>query len=183
MSEISERYRRLSSAFAECVAGVAEDQWDEPTPCEDWTARELVKHVADTQGLFLGFVGRDLGSLPDVTDDPVAAWSGASAVVQRELDDPERAAATYEGLWGETTFEAGVDRFLNFDLVVHRWDLATATGQDDRMDPADVERAWRDAESFGDAARTPGVFGPEVQAPSDADEQARLLAFLGRKPV
>ena len=35
------------------------------------------------------------------------------------------------GFFGETTFESAIDRFANFDLVVHRWDLARATGGDD----------------------------------------------------
>jgi hypothetical protein len=34
---------------------------------------------------------------------------------------------------------------------------------------------------MGDAMRGPGAFGPELEAPEDADEQTRLLAFLGRR--
>ena len=28
--------------------------------------------------------------------------------------------------------------------------------------------------------RVPGVFGPKVEAPAGADEQTRMLAFMGR---
>src|SRR2546425_749697 len=38
-------------------------------------------------------------------------------------------------------------------------------------------------ESFGDAMRGPRAFGPAVEPPPDADDQGRLLAFLGRRPV
>ena len=61
MSEVSERYRRLSDAFATKVAAVPADKWDAPTPCGDWTTRDLVRHVVDTQGLFLGLVGKQIG--------------------------------------------------------------------------------------------------------------------------
>jgi len=75
-----------------------------------------------------------------------------------------------------------VNRFLCFDLVVHGWDLARAQGLDDAIAPDDIARVRAHAEAFGDALRSPGAFGPEVAAPSDADDQARLLAFLGRRP-
>ncbi len=182
MSEISERYGRLAATFAAKVAAVGEESWDRPTPCEGWTVRDLVGHVVGTQAMFLGFVGRELGEIPSVDDDPVAAWSAARAVVQGDLEDPERATAGFEGFQGPTTFEAAVNRFLCFDLVVHGWDLARATGLDEAIDPAEVEQVRVQAEAFGDTIRSPGAFGPEVEVRGDADAQARLLAFLGRRP-
>jgi uncharacterized protein (TIGR03086 family) len=180
MTEISDRYRRLSDALAAKVRAVPDGGWDNQTPCPAWTARDLVGHVVATQGMFLGFVGRELGDIPSVASDPVAAWDAARAVLLADLEDSERATAEFQGLSGTSTFEAAVDRFLNFDLVVHGWDLARATGQDERIDPADVERLRIGAEGFGDAMRGPQAFGPEVEPPPGADEQARLLAFLGR---
>jgi hypothetical protein len=49
------------------------------------------------------------------------------------------------------------------------------------MDPDEVRRVTEDAIGFGDAARSPGVFGPELEAPAGADEQTRLLALVGRR--
>jgi uncharacterized protein (TIGR03083 family) len=74
MTEIADRYRRLSDSFATTLAGVTADQWEDPTPCEDWSVRDLVRHAVDTQGMFLGFMGREVGAIPRVDDDPVAAW-------------------------------------------------------------------------------------------------------------
>jgi uncharacterized protein (TIGR03086 family) len=100
--------------------------------------------------------------------------------VQADLDDPERAGAEFTGFFGTTTFEAAVDRFLNSDLVIHRWDLARATGQDETIDPADAGRVLEGARAFGDAFRSPGACGPEIPVPDDADLQTRLLGFYGR---
>jgi uncharacterized protein (TIGR03086 family) len=183
VSEISERYRRNADRFAELVAGVPSDRWSSPSPCDDWTARDVVRHVVETQGLFLGLVGDTLGDVPSVDDDPAAAWDAARAVVQARLDDPARAGTEFDGALGRTSFEASVDRFLSSDLVMHGWDLARATGQDDAIDPAEAERVLADAQSFPpEAFRSPMVAGPEVPVPADADLQTRVLAFYGRTP-
>jgi uncharacterized protein (TIGR03086 family) len=181
MSEISERYRRLSDEFAARVAAVPADRWDSPSPCEDWTARDLVRHVVETQGMFLGFIDRKLGPVPEIAEDPAGAWDAARAVMQADLDDPARATTEFEGQLGRQSFEAAVDRFINLDLTMHGWDLARATGQDERIEPADVQRVLAVARSLGDSLRGPGVCGPEIEAPAGADEQTRMLAFLGRR--
>ena len=87
----------------------------------------------------------------------------------------------FDGMTGRSTFEAAVDRFLNMDLVVHGWDLARAAGLDDEIDPADVARVNETAKGFGEGMRSPRAFGPAVEPPSDADDQTKMLAFLGRR--
>jgi uncharacterized protein (TIGR03086 family) len=181
MDEISERYRRLAGEFAAVVATVPDDRWAHPSPCEGWSARDVVRHVVDTHGMFLGFVDRSLPPGPSVDDDPVGAFASARDAVQADLDDPERAGAEFDGFFGRRSFASGVDQFLSGDLVIHRWDLGTAAGLDVRLDDDEIARAWKDLEVFGDAARTPGVFGPAVEPPPDADEQTRLLAYTGRR--
>ncbi|RCV59834.1 TIGR03086 family metal-binding protein, partial [Marinitenerispora sediminis] len=150
-------------------------------PCEGWTARDVVRHVVQTQGMFLGLVGRELGEVPSVDDDPAAAWRAASAVVRADLDVPERASAEFEGQLGRMTFEQSVERFLCFDLVVHRWDLARAAGLDERLPADEVRWVHGLVAGFGDALRGERVCGPELTPPEGADEQTRLLAFLGRR--
>ena len=181
MSEVSERYRRLSDAFAAKVAAVPDDKWDSPSPCPEWTARGVVGHVVDTQGLFLGFVGKEMGAIPSVDDDPVAAWDAARSKIQHELDDSELATAEFDGFLGRTTFEASVNRFLCVDQVLHGWDLARAAGLDDRIASEDVAWVRMQADSYGDVMRSPQVFGPAVEVPADADDQTKLLAYVGRK--
>ena len=52
------------------------------------------------------------------------------------------------------TFAEGIDRSICTELVVHGWDLARATGQDDRIDPAEIARVR------GPYARSHGEPGP-----------------------
>jgi uncharacterized protein (TIGR03086 family) len=182
MSEIADRYRRLSDAFAARIAAVPADRWEAWSPCEGWTARDVVRHVVDSQARLLRLVGRETGPVPDVADDPAGAWEAARAAVQADLDDPVRASVEYEGRFGRSTFEQAIDRFANWDLVVHGWDLARATGQDERLDPDDVRRVLASANALTDAMRGPDTFGPPVEVPPEADEQARMLGLLGRRP-
>ena len=181
MSEISDRYRRLGDAFADKIAAVPDDRWESQSPCEEWKARDVVNHVVGTQGMFLGFIGEELQDVPSVDDDPAGAWNAARSQIQQRLEDPDKATTEFEGMTGKSTFEAGVDKFLCTDLVVHGWDLARATGLDETIDPEDAKRVQRNMASMGDGLRSPGAFGAEVEPPSGADEQQKMLAFLGRK--
>jgi uncharacterized protein (TIGR03086 family) len=182
MSEVSERYRRLAGALTEKIEQVPSDGWSSQSPCENWTARDLVRHLVDVHGMFMGMVGRQLRPGPDVESDPLGAWTSARDQVQSDLDDPERANTEFDGVSGRSTFAAAVDRFICFDLNIHGWDLARATGQDERIEPAELPKLWATAESFGDAIRSENVCGPPVEVPDDAPEQDRLIAFLGRHP-
>ena len=180
--ETADRYRTLAQAFADKISAVGPGQWTSRTPCDEWTARDLVRHVVETHGMFEGLVGREIGGVPSVEEDPAAAFAAARAVIQADLDDPARAGATFDGFFGESTFALAIDRFVCFDLVVHGWDLARATGQDETIDPVEIDRVMAATEVFGDSLRTAGVCGPAVEVSSDADAQDRLLAFLGRQP-
>ena len=182
MSDIADRYDRLADDFASTIAAVLDDAWSSPLPCEGWTARDVVAHLVDNHRLFEGFVGRELGDVPSADDDPAAAFAAARAVVSGHLHDPVAAEAAFVGeVFGPMTFAEGIDRFVAFDLLVHRWDLARAAGLDVTLPADEVARAREAALAMGDAVRGPGGFGPEVPAPEDADDQTRLLAFLGRK--
>jgi len=179
MSE-ADRYRSLAASMTETIGGVAPDGWEATTPCEGWTARDLVGHLVDTSGMFLGFIEQSPPEGPSVGDDPLGAFVTARDAVQAALDDPATASKEYDGLFGRTTFAAGVDGFLAADLVIHRWDLARATGQDETLPPDEVERIFESLAPMDEQMRQPGAFGPKVEPPPGADEQTKLLCFLGR---
>ena len=181
MTETADRYRRLAAAMTGKIEKVAPDQWSDATPCEDWTVRDLVAHLVTTHGTIAGLVGLELVPAADPREDPLVAWTSVRDQMQAFLDDPQTADRQYEGRFGRSTLSKAVDGFICFDLVVHGWDLARATGQAEHIDEAELDRARREIEARGDAARTPGVLGPELAPPPGADEQARLLAFLGRR--
>lgn len=182
---IADRYRRRAQTFTDTVAAVPADAWSQVSPCPEWTAIDVVRHVVDTQAMFAGFVQREPEPGPTVDDDPLGAWAAARKLTQQGLDAPQLAAEEFDGAMGRQRYDQAVDRFLTFDLAVHRWDLARAAGLDDQMPPADLdamEAAVTEMdEKMSAKMRGPGAFGPEVAPPEDADRQTRLLAFLGRR--
>jgi len=177
----ADRYRTLSQSMTDTIAGVPQDKWEAATPCEGWTARDLVSHLVDTSGMFLGFIGKEVGEAPSVEDDPLGAFTAARDAVQGALDDPDTAAQEYDGMFGRTSFAKSVDGFLSADLVIHRWDLARATGQDETLPPDEVKRVHDALAPMDEKMRGPGAFGPKLDPPPGADEQTKLLAFLGRQ--
>ncbi len=181
MSETADRYTRVADGFTERVVAVTAAQWADPSPCADWTARDVVVHVVTTHVRVLANL--DGAEAPDVDGDGdlVAQWRHASAAVLEALEDPERASRTVSGMFGEQSFASLVGRLVCTDTLVHTWDLARATGQDDRLDPDAAAQALVFLTPLDEAVRRPGGFGPRVDVPAGADAQAALLGFCGRE--
>ena len=181
MSDESARFRRIADVFGARVAGVTD--WDAPAPPAGWVARDVVRHlVAWVPGMFAP-VGVAAEAGPSVDDDPVAAWAHVSAALQAGLDDPDTASRTMQfGPAGEHTVAAAVDRFVTPDVLVHTWDLARATGQDDTLDAELSVSVLEGFVMMGDALVASGHFGPAVAVADDAPVQVRLVAASGRDP-
>ena len=181
MSEISERFSDLAAKFTSRVDAVPDDRWESPSPCAEWTTRGVVGHMAGNRSMFLGLINREVPPGPSVEDDPRGAWANGRDAMQAALDDPAVATTAYEGRMGSGTFEEGVSRFGFMDLVVHTWDIARSAGGDEKLEPADVHDMFEMAKPMDEMMRSPGVCGPKLEVPADADEQTQMLAFMGRQ--
>ena len=183
MSKISERYRRVAAQFTQRVEAVPDGGWDNPSPCEGWVARDVVGHLVEwLPAFFFGSWGLDQPSGPPVADDPAGAWRAVDRAIQAALDDPEVAGRERDTRMGRSTFGQTIDQICTPDVLIHTWDLARATGQDETLDPDEVHRFVAGMEPLDDLLRQSGHYGPRVAVPADADEQTRLIAFVGRTP-
>jgi uncharacterized protein (TIGR03086 family) len=163
------------------VDAVPADRWNAPSPCEGWTARDVVAHVVDSQREFLTGRGIDLGPAPDVAADPAAALRAHADRVLAAIGDPAVADAGYDGFFGPTTVGETLEQFYVWDLVPHRWDVARATGLDAGLTDAELDRVESGARSWGEALYTDGICRAAVEVPEDAGREARVLALLGRR--
>ena len=177
--DLSTRFRQLAGGFGEVLDALDTDAWSAPSPCDGWTAREVVGHVIETQRDFFAGHGVDLGDAPSL-EDPVAAWRTHSTVVADRLADPAVGDKAFDGHFGPTTVGETLLRFYGFDMVAHRWDVATAAGRDLRFTDDELTMMETAADGFGPALYSDGVCAAGVEAPADADRQTRLLARLGR---
>src|SRR6516165_4679353 len=186
MTDLAELHARALDATGHIVDGVAADRWHAATPCADWDTRGLVNHLVAgnlwAAELAAGGTIDGAGSRLDgdlLGDDPAAAYaasaSAAAAVFRRPgtLDAP--CAVSYGPVPGAVY--AG-HRFL--DVLVHGWDLATATGQPYALDPDLMAACQAIIEPQLDAFRGAGAIGSPVDVPVDANAQTRFLAILGR---
>ena len=179
-------HRQALESTRRFVAGVNATQWSAPTPCAGWDARALLNHVvagnlwaAELAG------GKTIADVGDRLDgdllghDPLAAYessaetAGDAFAAPGTLDAP--CAVSYGPVPGSVY--AG-HRFI--DVLIHGWDLATATGQDATLDPTLVAACWTVIEPQADLLKASGMFGVELGVSPDAGAQTRLLAALGR---
>jgi uncharacterized protein (TIGR03086 family) len=180
MSEVRSRYGRVAEGFGRRVAGVRDDQWSAATPCLEWDVRALVSHVIATHERVVATVTESTPREVESDGDLTARWSEASASVASALDDPSLSSKMISGMFADQPFESLVGRLLCADTLFHTWDLARATGQDDRLDPEAMKKAIEFLEPIDDAIRRPGGFAAKITPPSDASAQTRFLNFGGR---
>jgi uncharacterized protein (TIGR03086 family) len=179
----AQRHRDVADAFTDRTLGTKD--WQAATPVAGWVARDVVRHLTDWFPAFLSAgAGIELPRGPSVDDDPVAAWRVHSEAVQALLDDPATAACVLTNPHiGEVPLDRAIDQFYTADVFMHTWDLARATGQDDRLDPDFCTGLLAGMEPMDEVLRSSGQYGPRVPVPADADVQSRLLAFIGRDPM
>lgn len=170
------------------VQQMREGDWARPTPCDGWDAHQLLDHVSDTlTGLLGSMAGGDYraskhgeaGRLPRPAES-VERWKTLAAEGREAAAgiDPD---SELSGPMGSGPAEAAL-RIPTHDLTVHAWDLAASAVRD--LELPEPLRADLDDLVHGmpvEMVRSPGLFGPEVEAPAAAGPTARLMAFLGRR--
>lgn len=175
-------YRRLAIAFDSTVEGLNADDWEKQSPCEQWSAREVLEHVLDSEVDVATKVGLSIDRSVDPTHDPLGAWREVRDAMQAILDDPAKSGLTYESFGNPTTLAKTVSRFLFFDLIVHRWDIARAAGEDVRIAPEDVDSGHDFLDAMGQMFYDYGASAPALPIPDDASPQDKLLGRAGREP-
>lgn len=186
MADVRTWLQEASAGFSALAEGVADDQWASPTPNAAWDVRALVAHVADEQlwapPLLAGRTIEDIGD--EIPADPLGDFPSAAlaeaasgmvaAVADLDLDAPVHLS------FGEVPAQEYLMQ-LFADHLVHGWDLARATGQDEHLDPELVQACATWFAGREDLYRAGGVIGPAV-AVDQPDEQSDLLARFGRNP-
>jgi len=178
----AERHRQVGQLFTDRVRGTR--FWDAPSPVAGWVARDIVRHLTQwLPGFLSAGAAIELPSGPSVDDNPVAAWQTHCTAVQALLDDPATADRVLANPHtGALALDRAIDQFYTADVFMHTWDLARATGQDDRLDPGFCAQLLAGMEQMEEVIRSSGQFGVRVEVPDDAGPQTRLLGFIGRDP-
>ncbi|MFD9461285.1 TIGR03086 family metal-binding protein [Streptomyces sp. NPDC060027] len=180
---------RAHARLRDVVAGVPAGAWGAPTPCSEWTVRQVLNHARlDQQAYGAAITG---SGWPD--GDPFHPVDGleadAAAALDKVLAD---VADVYGGLSADAEEVATPLGPLPFgvaaaagamDAAVHAWDIAVATGQESPLDDDLAAGIGLAADRLADHLRNAfGVFAAAREVPEGAGRAEALLAFLGRDP-
>ncbi|MFF3002789.1 TIGR03086 family metal-binding protein [Kitasatospora sp. NPDC057940] len=179
-------YPEALAAFGERVRLITPRQWDAPTPCADWSVRELVNHLTSEQlwipELLMGATISEVGGRFDgdvLGDDPVTTWTEAADAARDAFAVPGATELTVHLSFGDVSGQYYLDQ-LTTDLVIHSWDLAEAVGRHTRLPAELVDFALGEFAGYGNLSGS-GLFDPPLPVPDDAGPQTRLLALTGRR--
>lgn len=190
MSDNLRLYTTIVFGLEHVLQQVPSDAWDNPSPCDRWTARQVAGHaigVVNNVAARAG-IGENLDVFGDVGaiagDDPAESFRPIRTRYLEAMDRPGALQLTVTSSFGEMS----ADRFLGLmaaDTLIHSWDVARATGVDERLDPDAVRLVYRDLRQRDESVmRAPGryVAALELAGGEAASAQDRLLAFTGRDP-
>ena len=181
-----EVYQKATDFILPVAFGIGPDQAGLATPCTEWSVLQLVNHNIEIQAGAHALLARHGAEAPpadlnaELPEGAGAALQGVTGRVVEALEsmDLEEPLDTPFGL-------IPASRFILFpmaDLVIHKWDLAKATGQDCSIDHRLAEICYRVLAPVAEMARENGECGPEVAVPPSASVQYRLLGMAGRQP-
>jgi hypothetical protein len=153
---------QLSLAFnavGELIGGVSEEQWSAPTPCREWTVREVVNHLIGMNLVFTALMSDQAAPERGVDragDDPLGSYRDTVSVLLTAFDEPGVLERTFQG------------------------PLGSATGQVLAVAPHVVEQSLAFARVQLASQSRAGRFDPPQPVSDDAPAIDRLAAFLGR---
>ena len=169
------------------IANVTPQQMTLSTPCDKWDVRGLVNHFVGGAGMFAAaFNGEEQEIDPDapmpdfVGNDPLGAFDAAIAAFNTAVDQPGAMERTINLPFGAMPAPIVLE-LLKFDLLVHCWDLATATGQPFDPPADKCEHGLQTAQMMiSGELRNGDTFGDEVTVGASSTPIERLVAFTGR---
>ena len=178
-----ERIEKASELCGNVVANIKADQLDNQTPCSEFKVRDLLNHVIGGLAMLEGAASGGAPAMPEgdqFGDDPGAEYAARRAKLLEAISAEGVFERTWKMPFGELpgAMMAGI-AFM--EHATHTWDLAKATGQPTEL-PSDLVAELDQAiKPMDQMLRMPGVCGPAIEAPADASNTDKLMAFLGRE--
>ena len=179
--------RSAALGTAALIDATSPEQYTDPTPCTDWTVRDLLTHLiaGNVKYIEIGRGKEWARGAPDVVldDDP-------SGMYRRTMEAMLQAWEQPGVLDRDTALPVGRGRaelalYLHLgETLVHGWDLARATGQLPPWNAEVVEASLTQFRSWLPPQRPPGSpFSDATSLGDDAAPIDRLAACVGRDVV
>ena len=181
--------RLATDTFLDRLHRVSSPQFELPTPCGDWDVAALINHVAAGSAMAVALVEgcstEEAAPImrTQVEGDLLAACRQHLSQAVAALEGPIDADTVVHHPIGDVP----ASQLLSFrvgDLTIHSWDLSRATGMDEVLPAALVERSWQDLKPLEPIIGSIGIFGegPSGALEDEGDLLAQLLDLTGRRP-
>jgi uncharacterized protein (TIGR03086 family) len=190
-----DKVEALEQAIEECdkrLVLIDLSDWDLPTPCDEWSVRDLVYHIAWGSALYANLAtGRKFDDLPElptrenVDPDPVAHCRQQAAALVQISRKPGTMEVTSDWPFRPGSTGSEMIDFRTLDLVVHTWDLSRAIGADEDLPTLLVEQGLSCAQTeWANTVRAAGNFRDVTTSPTSNKESPlwQLLRITGREP-
>jgi uncharacterized protein (TIGR03086 family) len=178
-------FERSLRRWTSLVSGLDHEQWSLPTPCTEWTVRELVNHVVAEERWAAPLLERrtiaEVGSRFDgdlLGADPIGSASQAAAAARQAVAEQVPAGGQVHLSYGDEYVDEYI-RQLALDHLVHAWDLAAATSRDAALDADLLAEAETWLSANAEMLLASGLFGQPQ--PATGDRLGNLLAATGRR--
>lgn len=170
------------------VAAIEAGQWHLPTPCSEWDVRTVAAHIVRENLWVAPLVdGRTIDEVGDqfegevLADEALAAYERSARTALHAFFLPGALDRAVHLSYGDVPGAVYCGHRI-IDVVVHGWDLARGTGQDEAIPIELADACWGIVQPQLDQLVGSGVFGPPVAVDPGATTQERLLGALGRQP-
>lgn len=177
-------FAQVSAALVPLLEGAVE-HLEGPTPCADYTVRDLMDHVVLVMRRVAAIgVGDGWASVTEEALDGEWAehFRTAAGAIRLAWDDPAKLEQIFEVPWAEMP---GAPLLLTYtaELAIHGWDLAMATGGDLGLANEPFLNGALDAVKYIPAegrgsAEVP--FDPVVDVGPEATLVEQMAAWTGR---
>lgn len=174
------------------IAAIREEQLDLPTPCDEWSVRDVINKMVASTIVFTSF-GRREPADPNldlvhpkeiIGPDPLGSFLAAAAACREAW----RAPGALDGMAPSTIGEAKAKAVLHarvFDTTILSWDLARACGVDHGIDDEQAAYVLRIAQALVPAVRSVNRarYKDAVELTDAAPLVDQMIAATGRDPA
>lgn len=168
------------------IARLGADDWERPTPCAGWTARDLVSHVVTSTRVAISSMRGQPPAFPDVArpgdlvdGDPAEFWRATATEAREVLREADLTRAVNSPLGSTVADDLAIPVI---DLYVHAWDFGVTIGASVEV-PADViayAHSYIDPLPYELVRGENRAFAPPAPAPAGASPTEQFIAWTGR---